>query len=91
MAKVVEQFPKVPKSAGRYDWDEWGDGRIWELTHGVDYKCKATSLRQTATKEATLRGKSVRTVIIAGDEKKPERIIVQFVERKPGKRGRARP
>jgi hypothetical protein len=36
MAKVFDGRPDVPKHTG-YPWDEWQDGRWWEIVKGVDF------------------------------------------------------
>lgn len=40
MARVVDETLHVRRK-GRYDWENWLDGRTWLLTEGEDYDKKS--------------------------------------------------
>lgn len=81
MARVLEEFPAVTRD-GKYDWSQWGDGRVWELEEGVDFDTKISSIRQTAAKAAARLGKSLRTTTQSRGSK--TFLVLQFTD--PGKR-----
>ena len=56
MAKALKD--KSLPARHNYPWDEWFDGRVWELVPGVDFTSR-TSLRARAHGAATQRGKKV--------------------------------
>lgn len=43
MAKLLNAFPedKESQSRGRYPWDKWLDGRVWELHKGTREEVEA--------------------------------------------------
>jgi len=70
MAKKLEtfEFGKRGRRQDDYDWNNWLDGDIWELTHLKDFKIKPGSFRTTAATAASERGLKVRTALL-GDNK----------------------
>ena len=49
-------------AAPKYDWDNWLDGRTWELLPDVDYHTSFGSFRQAAEIPARIRNKRVVVV-----------------------------
>jgi hypothetical protein len=39
-----------------YPWDEWSDGRTWQITRGEDFEVSAMAMRAQITGAATRRG-----------------------------------
>jgi len=66
MAKVVEKMPGKSETDATYDWNNWLDGRIWELKRGIDFQIQSHSFRSVAHSEATKRGVTIKTSI-SGD------------------------
>lgn len=56
MARELETFEwptlgQRPGRAQKYPWDQWLNGKPWELEHGTDYTCKTTSILHAAKKK----------------------------------------
>jgi hypothetical protein len=68
MARVIDTFPAAT-SQSRYPWDEWLDGRVWELIAGEDFSSKPETIRQNATVQAHRRGGTARTRLIQDGER----------------------
>lgn len=66
MAKVLKSFDFKTgvASASKYPWNEWLDGRIWEITQGEDYSIKPISMAQNVWKAARDNGKASKIKII---------------------------
>lgn len=64
-----------------YPWDDWFDGRIWQLEQKVDFDGPATSLERVIRTSANRRGLKVRIRI------EPNNIIVvqRHEEEDPGR------
>lgn len=78
MARRVEEFPENP--SGRYPWEEWLDGSVWELILGEDILGKPSSFRSAAITQAKRKGGKVRTVVKrAGVPHEKDRMYVQYV------------
>ncbi len=60
MAMVVER-PNRPNTSGKYPWNVWFDGRVWQLVQGTDFTCAPSSLIQSARFAAGRRGLLLRT------------------------------
>jgi hypothetical protein len=66
MARKVESFWTGPNSNTnthgntKYPWNEWSNGQIWELTIGVDFKCRTQSMRGVLYNHARRVSLSVR-------------------------------
>jgi hypothetical protein len=67
-----------------YPWDDWFDGRIWQLEPKIDFDGPATSLERVIRTTANRRGIKVRIRIDSGniivqrhEENKPSRIITK--------------
>ena len=75
MAKVLKSFDFTGRSgAAKYPWNEWLDGRVWELSFDHDVKSKSKeSFRSSCHLAAERLGGSCRTSI-SGDK-----IVIQFV------------
>lgn len=52
----------------KYPWDEWLDGKTWELRKGRDYESTLESFRAGAWRAANQRGKKVKTRILRDDD-----------------------
>jgi len=56
------------RARGRnYPWDDWFDGRIWELEPGTDFDGPATGLERVIRTSANRRGIKVRIRIDEGN------------------------
>ena len=66
MAKVMRAMPDR-KRPSKYPWHDWFDGRVRELTVGVDFKTTIECFRSTIGVAAKLRGVKVITRAI-GDK-----------------------
>ena len=75
MARTLERFPE-PSNA-KYPWEEWLDGRVWELTPGEDFTAKVTTLRSNAQLQAKRRGGRVH-VRHLDQGLDAERLVLQF-------------
>ena len=74
MARQLDSFPALP--ARQYPWEEWLDGRVWQLTKGEDYNSRATTVIANARLQAKRRGGSLRTRLLKHED--GEQIVVQF-------------
>jgi hypothetical protein len=63
---VVSRNNKRARSRS-YPWDDWFDGRIWQLEKGVDFDGPATSLERVIRTSANRRGIKVRIRIDSGN------------------------
>jgi hypothetical protein len=89
VARKLETFPEAQERSDKYPWSEWGDGSVWEIVRGTDFDTALSSMRQTVSKAAKKRGKTVRTRAYKRDGK--EILVFQFVsDPNHGSRGRRR-
>jgi len=68
MARVVDALPRSRAGGGAgpiYPWDEWLDGRVWELTAGEDFTIRIDSMRSSASSFSRKIGRTVRTRVNA--------------------------
>jgi hypothetical protein len=64
MAEIVEGYEfRKPGGNGKYNWDEWFDGKARRLTHDVDFTCSPRTLSASAYQAARRCGKKLRTTI----------------------------
>lgn len=86
MAKTLTAFPDEDESQkrGRYPWNEWLNGEVWELRRGTraqvesgdaDYAVTTKSFRSAVMQATTTRKGEVRTAIL--DE--GNRLVIQFM------------
>lgn len=72
MAKLLNAFPEDKESQprGRYPWDKWMDGRVWELHQGTreeveagkaDFHVTTKSFTSAVKQAAKSKGGEVRT------------------------------
>ena len=73
MAKVVKTL--APHAGRKYPWEEWLDGRVWELTAGKDFDVTIESFRSTAIGKAGDLGGKLHTRTLPGG-----RLQIQFYE-----------
>jgi len=52
---------------GKYDWDLWLDGNIWELKRPVDFLGNSDSMRSGAQQAGKIRGLKIRTTVVDDD------------------------
>lgn len=78
MAKILKKYnwtAKVPSSRPKpsYPWDEWFDGRIWQLTHGADFLCHPMMMERIIRTRATNKNArvQVRHENLTGDPDNP--------------------
>lgn len=57
MAKKVDALP--PSSLGKYPWDEWLDGDVWELEPKEDFDIRLDNFRSAVYQAAAARNVSV--------------------------------
>ena len=81
MAAVLKNF-KFPQLEAKLPWDKWLDGRIWQLTQGVDFKIKLDSFQQKAFQVAGKKGGKLRTNIRGNS------VVLQFTP-KSGRKGKS--
>lgn len=68
MAKVIENYTFRGREVhADYDWDNWLDGRVWELVAGEDFACKPSSIRLLALGAARRRKVGVRVSVNTKD------------------------
>jgi len=65
VAEVVDGFPESGRNA-KFPWDEWFDGQVRRLEHGVDFDSKPSSFRSAANGVAARRGHGVRVKVVGG-------------------------
>lgn len=70
MAHVVDEGLGTPR---RVRWEDFSDGRAWELRKGIDFDQDAEHARRAAMAWAYRRGGRVRTSVPS-----PGRLRVQF-------------
>lgn len=75
MAKAVAAMPE--KYRIDYPWDEWLDGRPWELVPGEDFKCTPASFRMLAALNAKHRGLKLVSRTLA------RKFYIQAIKREP--------
>lgn len=76
MAKQLDEFPEGIRVGrpGKYPWDEWFNGKVWEVEAGTDFSTTPESFRMTIKSAAKSRGGSVKIAKL--DEK---RLVFQYV------------
>jgi len=72
MAKVLKEYDRSESDVkqGRppiYPWDEWLDGRIWELTQGEDFEISMDNMENYIRK--TAYRKEIEISVFRHDEK----------------------
>lgn len=83
MARRVKEFPfGVRRGNPKYPWNKWTDGETWEVVHGKDFTCTPGSLVVYLYHKARELNTHVRTSIVRGTGKKPDRVVFQFVKAK---------
>lgn len=60
MAKQLSEFPRR-QGRQKYDWDQWLNGKVWELEQGSDFFIALNNFRSAATAAARDKGGKVRT------------------------------
>lgn len=67
MAKVVKGDLVSAGRPRKYPWEEWLDGRTWELTRGEDFTSNALAFRNQIYTRARDFGKLVSVTIVDDD------------------------
>ena len=75
MARVLSKLPQQIGKPYLYPWDEWTDGRVWELTQGEDFQCALPSFRQIVYKTAHVQGLVVQVIRVSDTS-----VAIQFSE-----------
>jgi len=44
MSRILDEMPARKTTRARYPWDEWTDGRVWEITRGQDFTVSAINM-----------------------------------------------
>jgi hypothetical protein len=79
MARRLEKFPGQPDAKrGKYPWEEWTDGSVWEIRQGEDYEVATENMRVNLHLKADSQARKVRTHKIADD--RGEGLVFQFLE-----------
>lgn len=80
MAKKVDQMPGHQRK--RYDWGNWFDGDVWELTQVDDFPgLEPEVFRNTVLARAREMGGRATTAVV-GDV-----VTIQFFAKRKGRRG----
>lgn len=62
MARRLAELPETRRGRKpKYPWDEWEDGSVWEILHGVDYQVSTASMQTALYVRARHRGLRVQT------------------------------
>lgn len=77
MAKRLKEFPGGP-TRGRYPWEEWLDGSVWQLRKDEDYSISTASMRAAASRAAKAAGKRLQSRITKDDD--GEGLVIQAHE-----------
>lgn len=66
MAKELSEFPQTRgRAVGQYPYDEWFNGKIWQLENGEDFTAvKTANFRGSLLEVARKRGLKIRTAIV---------------------------
>jgi hypothetical protein len=79
MAKRLDKFPgQTDPQRGKYPWNEWADGSVWEIRRGEDYDVATENMRVNLHLKADALARKVRTHKIADD--RGEGLVFQFLE-----------
>jgi hypothetical protein len=81
VARRLREYTFIRQGVTKYPWDEWLDGSIWVVVHGKDFQCAPGSLVVYLYHKASSKGLSVRTSILRGKRRKPDRVVFQFSKR----------
>lgn len=76
MATELSTFPKRRPPGQRYPWDEWTNGRPWQIMRGEDYDISTENMRTNLHMRASSIGRTVKTQKITDDQ--GEGLIFQF-------------
>ena len=81
MAEILDDynFSDHVGYRGKYPYDKWFDGKIWELTSKIDFDVNIDSLRVCIYNAAKRRSLRVRTSITQNGES----LVIQAVLRHP--------
>ena len=75
MARTVKEMPESQRGQ-KYPWNEWFNGKIWELTSGEDFVCDPDSMRQQTYQAASKLGLSAKTRVTEDGK-----VFIQVTER----------
>lgn len=57
MSRIIDEMPADRRDGRRiYPWDQWTDGRIWEIERGVDFSVSAEKMAGNIRTYASRRG-----------------------------------
>lgn len=64
MAEILSDEPVwYTARKGRYDWDNWLDGRVWHLEKGKDFQVASGAFRAAAANAAKVRKLNLKAKI----------------------------
>jgi hypothetical protein len=67
VAKQLNEFPQTRgrvAGSSKFPWDQWFNGKIWQLDNGEDFTAtKTENFRTTVGKAAKDRGIKVKTAV----------------------------
>jgi len=68
MAQIVDELPKRkgggPGRSEKYPYDEWLDGKVWQLDEGTDFEVSKGSFMTSIRGAAKKRGLNVRSRVL---------------------------
>lgn len=76
MARVLDNYDFTPRRWGIYNWQQWADGRIWQVVKGKDYKTE-TGFRSSALGYARRNNLTLKTS--TKTEQGKQTIVFQFI------------
>jgi hypothetical protein len=82
MARELSTFPKRRPPGQRYPWDEWTNGRPWEIMRGEDYDISTENMRTNLHMRASSMGRKVKTQKVNGQQ--GEGLVFQFLPEQGG-------
>jgi len=85
MAKQVEVEPTffARQRNGRYPWDEWTNGKVWQVVEHDDFTVAINSFRQYLYNKAKELNLDVSIKVISEDNQ-PTQIYFQFSKKQTG-------
>lgn len=61
MSRILDELPVTGRSGPKfsYPWDEWTDGRVWEITRGEDFQVSTRAMYSMIGTHAASHGFTV--------------------------------
>ena len=80
MSRVLKDYDWSESRRMKYPWNDWLDGRVWEIERGEDFVVDAEQMRKNIYNAAWTRGLAVRT------GRKKNKIVLQAFGSSKGNR-----